>query len=165
AHLSYVPDRSFKEILRLHGPDGAHLARESHAIAIDRIETISREEGVSCRFERLDGHLILGRGKRASTLDEELDAARVAGASVERLTEPGTCGLTSGPCLRFARQAQFHPLEYLAGLAAAFERRGGQIFSRTKIVEVASNKDTFVRTESGHRIRAAAVVVATNSPF
>jgi len=165
AHLSYVPDRSLKEILRLHGPDGAHLARESHAIAIDRIETICHEERVSCRFERLDGHLFLGKGRRASTLDEELDAARVAGASVERLTDPGECGLTSGPCLRFARQAQFHPLEYLAGLAAAIERRGGRIFSGTRAVETRSNNETFVKTEAGHRISAAAVVVATNSPF
>src|SRR5262245_13738399 len=165
AHLSYVPDRSFKEILRLHGPDGAHLARESHAIAIDRIEAICREEQVSCRFERLNGHLFIARGKRASTLDDELDAARVAGASVERFSEPGACGLTSGPCLRFARQAQFHPLEYLAGLAAAFERRGGRIFSGTTAVEVRASSDALVKTAAGHKIRAGAVVVATNAPF
>src|SRR5262249_56521766 len=111
AHLSYVPDRSFKEILRLHGPDGAHLTRESHAIAIDRIETICHEERVSCRFERLDGHLFLGKGRRASTLDEELDAARVAGASVERLPHPRECGLTNGPGPRFPRPAHIPPVE------------------------------------------------------
>jgi glycine/D-amino acid oxidase-like deaminating enzyme/nitrite reductase/ring-hydroxylating ferredoxin subunit len=165
AHLSCVPDRSFKEILRLHGPDGAHLARESHAVAIDRIEQICNEEHLSCGFERVDGHLFVARNKRASTLDEELDAARVAGASVERLHDPGVCGVTSGACLRFARQAQFHPLEYLAGLAAALERRGGRIFSETKAKEAVGGKNAFVRTSAGHRIQAGAVVVATNSPF
>jgi glycine/D-amino acid oxidase-like deaminating enzyme len=165
AHLSYVPDRSFTEILRLHGPDGAHLARESHALAIDRIEAICHDEQVDCRFERLDGHLFLGKGKRASTLDEELDAARVAGASVERLHDPGACGLASGPCLRFARQAQFNPVEYMAGLAAGFERKGGRIFSGTKVVKAVGSKDTVVTTAAGPKVRAGAIVVATNSPF
>src|SRR6187401_2610387 len=38
AHLSSVMDDTFKEMLRLHGPDGAKLAHESHTRAIERIE-------------------------------------------------------------------------------------------------------------------------------
>ena len=37
----------------------------------------------------------------------------------------------TGRCLRFPRQAQFHPLKYLAGLADAFQRRGGAIYTNT----------------------------------
>src|SRR5688572_6443735 len=50
AHLSYVIDDTFKEMLRLHGLDGARLARDSHASAIDLIETICRDESIDCRF-------------------------------------------------------------------------------------------------------------------
>ena len=38
AHLSNEIDDTFVEMLRLHGPDGARLAAESHGAAIDRIE-------------------------------------------------------------------------------------------------------------------------------
>src|SRR5687768_4179322 len=44
AHLSCVIDDTFKEMLRLHGLDGARLALDSHARAIDMIETICRDE-------------------------------------------------------------------------------------------------------------------------
>lgn len=37
-------------------------------------------------------------------------------------------GFETGPCLRFPRQARFHPLKYLAGLCGAIERMGGRIF-------------------------------------
>src|SRR4029079_12016206 len=59
AHLSYVIDDTFKEMLRLHGPDGARLARDSHARAIDRIETIFNEEDSDCPLEPVARFLLL----------------------------------------------------------------------------------------------------------
>ena len=35
-------------------------------------------------------------------------------------------------CLRFPGSAEFHPLMYLEGLAAAVERHGGKIYEGTK---------------------------------
>ena len=84
AHLSSVIDNTFKEMLRLHGPDGARLAYESHSRAIDRIEAICAGEHLDCRFERVDGYLFLGREQKESGLDEELEAARAVGAKVVR---------------------------------------------------------------------------------
>jgi glycine/D-amino acid oxidase-like deaminating enzyme/nitrite reductase/ring-hydroxylating ferredoxin subunit len=165
AHLSYVIDDTFKEMLRLHGPDGARLARDSHARAIDRIETICNEEHIDCRFERLDGFLFLGRNGKVEELDEELEAARAANAKAHRMPDAGVLGFKSGPCIRFSNQAQFHPLQYLYGLAGALQRRGGQIYSNTRAVEATGNSEAQVKTATGHVIRASAIVVATNSPF
>jgi len=165
AHLSSVIDDTFKEMLRLHGPDGAKLAHESHARAVDRIETICGEEHIDCHFERLDGYLFLGQKDKESTLDEELEAARAANVDVLRLPQAPVTGFKSGPCLRFPRQGQFHPLRYLNGVAQGFLRRGGQIYSNTKAVEAVGGENAHVKTASGHRIRAGAIVIATNSPF
>jgi glycine/D-amino acid oxidase-like deaminating enzyme/nitrite reductase/ring-hydroxylating ferredoxin subunit len=164
-HLSYVLDDTFTKVLRRHGPDGARLARESHASAIDAIERISSDEHVDCRFERVDGYLFLGRKDKEATLDEELEAARAAGARVNRLPQAPVTGFTSGPCLRFPNQAQFHPREYLNGLAAAVQRRGGQIYSDTAAREVVGGERACVRTAAGHAVRARSIVIATNSPF
>ena len=165
AHLSAVIDDTFKEMLRLHGPDGARLAHQSHASAIDRIEMICHEEHIDCRFERLDGYLFLGKKEKESTLDEELEAARAAGAEVMRLPQAPVTGFASGPCLRFPRQGQFHPLRYLNGLADAITRRGGRIFSDARAVEAVGGERACVKTSAGLAVHAGAIVVATNSPF
>jgi glycine/D-amino acid oxidase-like deaminating enzyme/nitrite reductase/ring-hydroxylating ferredoxin subunit len=165
AHLSSVIDDTFKEMLRLHGPDGARLAYQSHASAIDRIESICAQEHIDCHFERVDGYLFLGRKDKESTLDEELEAARAAGAEVMRLPQAPVNGFSSGPCLRFPRQGQFHPLRYLNGLADAFIRRGGAIYSDTRAAEAAGGERAAVKTASGRTIHAGAIVIATNSPF
>ena len=165
AHLSYVIDDTFKEIHRLHGPDGARLALESHRVAVDQIERICQDEAIDCRFERVNGYLFLGRNEKERELDEELEAARGAGANVVKLPQADVVGFKSGPCLRFASQAQFHPLRYLHGLAQACTRRGVEIFGSTRAVGAQGGAQAVVRTERGHTISSQAVVVATNSPF
>src|SRR5262249_6296058 len=70
----------------------------------------------------------------------------------------------TGPCLRFPRQAQFHPLKYLAGLAGAIQRDGGRIFTGTHAESIEGGKPGRVGTAAGPRVTAQAIVVATNSP-
>jgi glycine/D-amino acid oxidase-like deaminating enzyme/nitrite reductase/ring-hydroxylating ferredoxin subunit len=165
AHLSSVIDRGFKETLRLHGPDGASLAYESHQRAIERMAAICADERLDCDFERLDGYLSLGRGQKESALDEELEAALAAGARATRCPAALVTGLDTGPCLRFGGQGQFHPLNYLYGMADAVQRRGGRIFCATKAIEVAGGDAACVRTALGHTISAGSIVIATNAPF
>ncbi len=165
AHLSNEIDDTYVEILRLHGADGARLACDSHRAAIDRIEAICLEESIDCAFERVDGYLFLAEGHDEDVLDRELEAARAAGVEVSRLPDAGVSGFDSGPCLRFPRQGQFHPLRYLRGLAAAIERRGGRIYAHTRATSARGGEDAEVRTAGGERIGAGSIVVATNSPF
>jgi glycine/D-amino acid oxidase-like deaminating enzyme/nitrite reductase/ring-hydroxylating ferredoxin subunit len=167
AHLSNVIDDGYVEIERLHGEEGAALAAASHTAAIDRIERIITDEHISCDFERLDGYLFAQPGDEGSlSLEGELLAAQRAGLSnVERHARAPISGLTSGPCLRFERQAQFHPLRYLSGLMRAVERRGGRIYTGTHVTKVDGGTPGRVETESGSVITAGAIVVTTNTPI
>jgi glycine/D-amino acid oxidase-like deaminating enzyme/nitrite reductase/ring-hydroxylating ferredoxin subunit len=165
AHLSNEIDDSYEEILRLHGPDGARLACDSHRAAIDRIEAICGLENLACAFERVDGYLFLGKGAKEKDLDRELEAARAAGAHVDKLPAAPVQGFSSGVCLRFRNQAQFHPMKYLQGIAKAFQRLGGQIYTGTKASSVESGQPAVVRTSDHIAIEAGAAVIATNSPF
>src|SRR5688500_12632100 len=79
AHLSNAIDDRYTEIERLHGHDGARLAAESHTQAIETIESIVREEGIDCDFERLDGYLYLHADGSNDQLQSELEAAQRAG--------------------------------------------------------------------------------------
>jgi glycine/D-amino acid oxidase-like deaminating enzyme/nitrite reductase/ring-hydroxylating ferredoxin subunit len=98
-------------------------------------------------------------------LDRELAAAHRAGLSgVERLPRAPILNFDTGPCLRFPRQAQFHPLKYLTAVAEAIERAGGRIFTGTHAETIAGGKPARIKTSSGRIVTADAVVVATNSP-
>jgi glycine/D-amino acid oxidase-like deaminating enzyme/nitrite reductase/ring-hydroxylating ferredoxin subunit len=163
AHLSSFPDATYSEIERLHGLEGARLAAQSHTAAIAQIETIVAEEEIDCDFERLDAYLFLAEGDSESKLHAEYEATSRAGISVEELTAaPITLDL--GPCVHFANQAQFHPLKYLSGLAAAIKRLGGRIYSDTEAREMKGGKTAEVKTKNGATVSADSIVVATNTP-
>src|SRR5690606_18155165 len=138
-------DDRFFELERMHGADGARLARASHQEAVDRIEAIVREEGIDCDLVRLDGYLFLGPGDTRETLEQERDAARRAGFSgVELLERAPGAPFDTGPCLRFPRQGRFHPTKYLRGLARAIHRDGGHVFTGTHVAQVEGGADARV---------------------
>ena len=165
AHLSNEIDDTYVEIERLHGREGARIAAVSHTAAIDRIETIVKDEGIDCDFERLDGYLFPIGEQAEDFLSREMEAAQRAGLTVERLDRAPVIRLAPGPCLRFSRQAQFHPLRYLIGLAAAIHRRGGRIYTGTHVSRVQGGAEAQVETDDGRRIMAGSIVVATNNPI
>ncbi|GMU20224.1 MAG: iron-sulfur-binding protein [Phycisphaerae bacterium] len=164
AHLSNALDDRFTVLEQLHGREGSRLAAESHAAAIDRIEGIVSAEGIDCDFERLSGYLFAGTGESAKELDSELAAARRAGLKDVEHVSRAPIDYDTGPCLRFPRQAQFHPLKYLAAVARAVEARGGRICAPTRAKTVQGGRNARVETQDGHKVDCAAVVVATNSP-
>lgn len=166
AHLSNAIDDRYFEIERLHGEGGARLVAESHTAAIDRIEVIIRDERIDCDFERLDGYLFVPPGESVEVLERELEAARRAGLSgVERIERAPLGSFDTGPCLRFPRQGQFHPLKYLAGLARSIQQQGGQIFTETHVDRIDGGSPARIKTRNGPVVTADAVVVATNTPI
>lgn len=165
AHLSNLIDDRYTEMIRLHGVGGARLACDSHGAAISRIETICRDEQIDADFLRLSGYLFLSPEHDESYLDEELDAARQAGLHVEKIRRAPVQGFDSGPCLHVPQQGQFHPLKYLNGVIAAFQRLGGKVYGGIRATNVEGGDTAVVETRQGVRITAKAVVVATNVPF
>jgi len=165
-HLCSALDDRYYDLELLFGEDGARRAARSHIAAVDAIEAICAREAIDCGFARVDGYLVQGRGDtRAGILDREYDAASRAGLAVERV--PGAPGALSvfGDALRFPGQARFHALRYLGGLARAAQARGARLHGDTCVASVEGGDDAGVVTESGLRVRAAAVVVAANVPF
>src|SRR5918995_5784023 len=165
AHLSNALDDRYHNLERLHGGEGARLAAASHTAAIDRIESIVREERIDCGFERLDGYLFVPPGESDEILHTELDAARRAGvAGVELLERVPNPSFDLGPCLRFPRQGQFHPLAYLSALVVALERMGGKVYGKTHVSGVEPGPPARITTDGGPTVTANFVVCATNTP-
>jgi glycine/D-amino acid oxidase-like deaminating enzyme/nitrite reductase/ring-hydroxylating ferredoxin subunit len=164
AQLVTALDHGWARIASVHGADGARGAAASHAAAIDRLETLVREERIDCELERLDGWLV-GAPAPPERLDEELAAARDAGVAVERMARAPIGAVDTGPCLRFAEQAQVQPLLLMRGLADAVRRRGGRIFAPAHVTALEGTAPVRVVTATGAVVVAGAVVLATNSPI
>ena len=163
AQLTSVLGHRYGEFEHLHGQDGARLIAESHTAAIDRVESIVRDERLDCDFVRLPGFLFQRPGAGAELLGRELAAARRAGLDVEWEERAPCSAFDSGPCLRFEDQAQLHPLAYLAGLARLVEERGGRLHGRTRVDAIEDGAPARVRA-NGHRVEAGDVIVTTSPP-
>jgi glycine/D-amino acid oxidase-like deaminating enzyme/nitrite reductase/ring-hydroxylating ferredoxin subunit len=165
AHLVNALDDRYFELERLHGEEGARLAAESHTAAINAIEAIVKREAIKCEFERLDGYLFVPPHDSRKILDDELEAVHKAGLTdIEKVERVPWGSYDTGAALRFPRQAQFHPLKYLAGLAKAIKEKGGRIYTQSHATEIEGGKQARVETTGGGVVTAGAVVVATNTP-
>jgi glycine/D-amino acid oxidase-like deaminating enzyme/nitrite reductase/ring-hydroxylating ferredoxin subunit len=164
AHLASANDDQFHLLESVHGQDGARLIYQSHHAAIERIGEIAGREAIECGYERMDGYWFLSPGDTADLLTREFEAARRAGADVELVDQIPGVPFTSGPALRFAAQAQFHPLKYLDGLVESIERRGGKVFTGNHVTAFEGGDRPSVSGD-GFEVRASAVVVCTNTPI
>lgn len=166
AHLASALDDRFYKLEQRFGADGARLAYDSHAAAIDAIEDNVRELGIVCGFRRVDGYLFTpDRGAAASgvrELDREYVAAARAGHLVEKCVNVAL-PFDTGPCLRFANQAEFHPIAYLRQLAAAIVDGGGHIHTGVHVDAIEPNDPVRLRIAGDRVIHAQIVVDATNA--
>jgi glycine/D-amino acid oxidase-like deaminating enzyme/nitrite reductase/ring-hydroxylating ferredoxin subunit len=166
AHLSPICDDYLSELISMRGQELARGFYRSQSAAVDRIEQIQRDLNIDCEFRRLDAILFLDPETEESVLDDEVTAAGDLGIPVERGVGLKLRTLESRPWLRFPRQAAFHPLKYLQGLARAITAKGGRLHPGSPVTEITQEGGRVrVTLASGQRVEAAHAVVATNSPI
>src|SRR5688500_12397133 len=116
AHLATELDDYYHLLIKARSEDDARVYHESQVAAVNRIETICRDEKLDADFTRLDGILVPAEPAHMRELEQEYDACRAIGVEVEWIDEAriplpgGTRGL------RFPNQGRFHPLKYIRGL-------------------------------------------------
>jgi len=166
AHLSAVLDRRYFELASMHGEEASRLVALSHMRGIAHLERVMNLYGIECGFQRLNGFLCAGNKSQEKDLLREHAAATAAGLTCE-LVKRAPMTLTHGPALRVANQAQFEPLEFLAGVLKALQKKGVQIYAPVTVNQFDSGNsgEVTLGTAQGKRIRASHVIVATNTPI
>jgi glycine/D-amino acid oxidase-like deaminating enzyme/nitrite reductase/ring-hydroxylating ferredoxin subunit len=165
AHLASALDDDYATLLKTRGLDCAQQLYRSLLASIDRVEEIQTAESIDCDFARVDGYWLLAAGTPASQLDEELEACekiRVQVSDCHEQTPLHTDRLVRS--LRFPAQARIHPTKYLAGLAASIKHKKGRLFANTCVDRIEEKQGKMVVTAGRHKVSAADVIVATNSP-
>jgi glycine/D-amino acid oxidase-like deaminating enzyme/nitrite reductase/ring-hydroxylating ferredoxin subunit len=164
AHLTQSLDQELSQLASRFGEEGMRQAVEASGAAIDLIESVVDDLGIDCDFRRVPTFRWAEEPAQADALRAEGDRYREAGVDVhwqEGLPFPS---LAVG-ALRLERQAMFHPLRYLHGLADALEAGGrSKLFERSRVASWEAGQPCVVKTEAGRELRAKELVLATHSP-
>jgi glycine/D-amino acid oxidase-like deaminating enzyme len=162
AHLTEMVDARYKDVANDFGAEAARLVAESSRLSIDEIGRLVSTLSIDCQFEQLDGYLYTEHPRDLSGIDEEAEAARSAGVDLEATREiPLPFKIAGG--IRIPRQAQFHPIAFLRGLAAYAATQGVTIAEQSIAREVHDGEPCRVVTDQGI-VRAKDVIVAAHVP-
>jgi glycine/D-amino acid oxidase-like deaminating enzyme/nitrite reductase/ring-hydroxylating ferredoxin subunit len=164
AHLASGCDDGFVHLEKVFGTDRAKLFHNANAAGIDAIERVAAEEAIDCNFRRVDGYFFSEDG---DALVAEMEAAYACGfVEVQKLDRAPVDGYVhNGMCLRYPRQAAFQPATYLAGLARAIEKLGGEFAFGDRAIDMQTlNGKVVVAIDGGKTVLADVGVCATNVP-
>ncbi|MDB6037480.1 MAG: puuB 1 [Verrucomicrobiales bacterium] len=164
AHLTCVTDKRLFELVNDFGKDGAKAFWEGGLAGIDQIAELVREKKIDCEFKWIPGylHAPLKDSKKSdiealqkdAQLAEELGFESAFVESVPYADLPG---------IRFANQAKFHPLKYLAPLLQSIHGNGSYVFENSEAGEI--EVDPLTVHSGKFKLRCSYLVIATHNPL
>jgi len=158
AKLSSLHGLTYTQLESSLGRDNARLYGEANEAGIARVFELAGELGIDCDLARKPNFTYSEDAAHVDDLREEARLASGLGlpaSYAEELDLPfGVAG-----AVRFEDQAEFHPVKYADGLAAALRR---PVHEGTRVTSIGSGG---VDTAPGHRVKAGHVVVATHLSF
>lgn len=143
----------YHKISKYYGAPAAKQYALANESAIEAFERIIHENEIECDFKRKKA--VLYSLKNDNTLQNELHAAKTAGINCI-LTKSTELPFPVSDALVFENQAQFNPLQFIAGIAKKLK-----IYENTPAIKLIGN--TVYTPEAN--IKAKNIVVACNYPF
>jgi len=143
------------------GEDRARLYADAQETGIRRISELAAQYGIEADIEPMPAFVWTEDESYVSQLDKEVEIARRLGLPAHFVR--GDIGLPFNvlAAMRWDDQAQFHPVKYVAGLAATIPGEGSHVFEGSRAIDY---EPTRVVTESG-TVTARHVVMATHLPL
>lgn len=164
AKLSALHGLTYAQLERSVGEAQARVYAEANQRGVETAFELAERLGIDCDLRRKPNITYAADGGDRDSIEAEVAAARRAGLPaelVERLDLP----FEVAGAVSVADQGEFHPLKFLAGVAAELERRSVRIHEDTMAVGVDAGSPCRVRTAGGRTVTAGSVVVATHLPF
>jgi glycine/D-amino acid oxidase-like deaminating enzyme/nitrite reductase/ring-hydroxylating ferredoxin subunit len=147
-------------IERKFGADGARIYAEANEAGLRTIAELAARHGIACAFERRPAFTYTLDESEVSRLEEEVEAARRFGLPASMTRDAGLPFAVKA-AMRWEDQAQFHPTQYLKGLAAAVAGDGGRLFEKSRVIDWDPHR---IATQGGE-VKARHVVMATHLPL
>ena len=164
AKLSSLHGLTYAKLERQLGAEKARLYGAANERGIERIHEITGELGIDCDLRRKPNLVYTESDDERGQIEAEVEAARRASLPA-RLVEETDLPFPIAAAVQFERQAEFHPVKYLAGLAAALEESAVRVCEGTRAIGVSAGSPCRVLTAAGRTVTAGSVVVATHLPM
>lgn len=162
AHLNTVLDTSYADIEKKFSKDDAKLVSGGTREAIDLVEGLINKYHIDCEFSYQPAYIFSENEKESEALKEIKDATKRAGVMTTG-TDSIPVPMPFHKAIRVEIQAQFHPLQYLQGLARAYEQEGGILLQQCTVHQAEEGTVVTADTTLGE-IRAMKVIYATHIP-
>jgi glycine/D-amino acid oxidase-like deaminating enzyme len=164
AKLSSLHGLTYARLERTLGEQAARTYGQANERGIERVFELAGELGIDCDLRRKPNLTYSESGDDREQIEAEVAAARRAGLPAS-LVEAADLPFPIATAVRFADQAEFHPVKFLVGLARALDAAGARLHEGTFAVSVDAGAPCRVRTDGGRTVTAGSVVVATHLPF
>jgi glycine/D-amino acid oxidase-like deaminating enzyme/nitrite reductase/ring-hydroxylating ferredoxin subunit len=151
---------AYTSIEKTFGEDKARLYADAQQAGLRSIDELVRRFRLDADFERMPAFVYTREESSVGKLEEEVKLAVRLGLPASLTTETGL-PYDVLAAMRWDDQAQFHPIKYVAGLAATIPGDGCHVFENSRVVDW---EPTEVAT-SGGKVRARHVLMATNLPL
>jgi glycine/D-amino acid oxidase-like deaminating enzyme/nitrite reductase/ring-hydroxylating ferredoxin subunit len=142
------------------GEDGARAYAEANEAGLRRILDLAAKHGIDCNLEAKSAYTYTNDRKHVAEIEREGEVARRYGLPAS-LTRETTLPFEVLAAMRWDDQAQFHPVKYVAGLAATIPGDGCHVFEHSRATDWDPRR---VATGQGS-VAARHVVMATHLPL
>lgn len=137
---------------------------EANERAIKEIKSLIDTYQIDCDYLPQSAYTYTERDENINKITNEVKTAASLGIKAEYVTEI-QLPFTIKAAVRFDDQAQFHPLKYVFSLAREYKKLGGQLYEKTRAAEIEEGESYVVITDSGKKITAERVIIASHYPF
>ena len=158
AKVTSLHGLTYRKLARTLGRDKARVYGEANEAGIARIFELAGEHAIDCDLRRKPNYTYAEDPSDLDKVREEAEVARELGLPASFAADLDLPFSVAG-AVRFDEQAEFHPVKYVDGLAAALR---GPIHEKTRVTGLDSGR---VKTAAGARVTAEHVVVATHLSF
>jgi glycine/D-amino acid oxidase-like deaminating enzyme/nitrite reductase/ring-hydroxylating ferredoxin subunit len=161
AKVTSLHGLKYARLAREQGTETARVYAEANEFGLKQVVELSDELEIECDLRRKPAYTYTEDPSELETIETEVESAQAAGLRAI-FTEETDLPLDVAAAVRLDDQAEFQPVAYLAGIAAALDRDGQAVYEGTRAVAAGEEG---VETDSGRRVGAEWVVVATHLPF
>ena len=158
AKLSSLHGLTYAQLAEKLDREKARAYGEANEAGIARVFDLVEELGIDCDLRRKPNYTYAEDPSDLDRVREEADVAGGLGLPATFVDELDLPYPVAG-AVRFDGQAEFHPVKYVDGIAAALR---GPLHENTRVTGIDGNR---LKTAGGARVTAEHVVVATHLSF
>jgi glycine/D-amino acid oxidase-like deaminating enzyme/nitrite reductase/ring-hydroxylating ferredoxin subunit len=153
----------YAELASRFDDDTARVYGEANEAAIALVALLVADYGIDCAWERRPAVTFTEREDEVDQVRAEAETAARVGLPARLVTDTDL-PFPVRAAVQFDGQGQFHPRDYVLGLAEQVAGDGCAVYEHSRVVDVRDGDPCRVETPEGS-VEASSVIVATHLPL